>query len=60
MDWFSTDKEGLAALLDRRGRHRVLVEPIANALDEDGVTTVAITLTPIEGRRGHVRVLHRG
>jgi hypothetical protein len=52
MDWFSTDKEGLAALLDRRGRHRVLVEPIANALDEDGVTTVAITLTPIEGRRG--------
>lgn len=51
MDWFTTDKNGLASLLDRRGRHRILLEPVSNALDEDGVTTVAIELRPVEGRR---------
>lgn len=52
MDWFTTDKAGLASLLDRRGRHRVLLEPVSNALDEDGVSTVAVELRPVEGRRG--------
>ena len=52
MDWFTTDKAGLASLLDRRGRHRVLLEPVSNALDEDGVTAVHIELRAIEGRRG--------
>ena len=52
MDWFTTDKAGLASLLDRRGRHRVLLEPVSNALDEDGVTTVSIELRSVEGQRG--------
>lgn len=35
MDWFSVDKEGLAKILERKGKEFVLFELISNAWDED-------------------------
>ncbi len=51
-EWIGVDIEGLLRLVDRVGRERVILEPVANTIDEDGVTRVEITLVPIEGRRG--------
>jgi YD repeat-containing protein len=51
--WFDVDKEGLAALLDRRGRHRIILETASNSFDEPGVTAVDVTL--VSGDRGRAR-----
>ena len=46
MDWFTVDKEGLAALLERKGKASAVLELVQNAWDAPGVTTVSVTLTP--------------
>lgn len=50
MNWFSVDKEGLAKLLERRGKEFILFELIQNALDES-VTEVNTSLERIPGKR---------
>ena len=42
--WFEVDKQGLAWLLERKGKEFVLFELIQNAWDEPGVTQVRVTL----------------
>ena len=49
-DWFAVDKEGLSALLERRGKARAVLELIQNAWDESGVTYVKVTVEPAEKR----------
>jgi hypothetical protein len=43
-NWFEVDKQGLARLLERKGKEFVLFELIQNAWDEPGVTKVTATL----------------
>lgn len=45
LDWFDIDKEGLARLLERKGKAFAVLELIQNCWDED-VTSVIVTLTP--------------
>lgn len=47
--WFEIDKDGLAAILERRGKAFALAELVSNAWDS-GTDIVAITMTPLEGR----------
>jgi hypothetical protein len=49
MKWFEVDKEGLARLLERKGKEFVLYELIQNAWDADGVKEVHVLLTRVEG-----------
>ena len=42
--WFTVDKEGLAALLEARGKEFALFELISNSWDEPGVTEVKVRL----------------
>jgi hypothetical protein len=42
--WFEVDKEGLARLLDRKGKEFALFELIQNAWDEPGVSRVDVSL----------------
>jgi hypothetical protein len=44
---FEVDKEGLAKLLDKRGKQFVVFELVSNAWDEKGVTEVKVSLTPV-------------
>lgn len=48
--WFDVDKEGLAKLLERRGKVWVLHELVQNAWDQE-VTTVTVSLTKHPGER---------
>jgi hypothetical protein len=50
-DWFRTDKEGLARLLERKGKAHAVLELIQNAWDEPGVTRVEVRLDE-HGKRG--------
>ena len=43
-NWFEVDKEGLAGVLERRGKEFALFELIQNAWDEPGVSKVSVTL----------------
>lgn len=47
-DWFSVDKEGLAAILERRGKAWAVLELIQNALDTAS-PSVDVTLMPVAG-----------
>ena len=49
-DWFAVDKEGLSALLERRGKARAVLELIQNAWDESGVTYVKVIIEAAEKR----------
>ena len=49
MNWFSVDKQGLAAILERRGKVFALAELVSNAWDS-GATKASVTLTPIDGK----------
>lgn len=49
MSWFNVDKQGLAAILERRGKAFALFELIQNAWDS-GTDRVDVTLTPIAGQ----------
>ncbi len=50
MNWFNVDKQGLAQLLERRGKEFILFELIQNALDED-VTEISASLERVPGKR---------
>ena len=43
-NWFEVDKEGLARVLERKGKEFALFELIQNAWDEPGVLKVNVTL----------------
>ena len=43
-DWFTTSKEGLEKMARERGAARVIVELIANSLDEPGVRHICLDL----------------
>jgi hypothetical protein len=49
--WFDVDKEGLAAIMQRRGMAFVPLELLQNAWDEAGVTRVDVRLMPWAGKR---------
>lgn len=42
--WFEVDKQGLARILERKGKAFAVLELIQNAWDEPGVTRVSVTL----------------
>lgn len=48
--WFAVDKAGLGRQAEEQSRGRLIGELVQNALDEDGVTQIAVTLTPVPGR----------
>lgn len=50
MQWFDVDKQGLAKILERKGKPFVLFELIQNAIDED-TTRVDVKLERIPGTR---------
>jgi len=43
-DWFEVDKEGLAKILERKGKAFAVFELVQNAWDEPGVSKVSISL----------------
>src|SRR5438876_6624914 len=43
-NWFEVDKQGLAKLLERKGKEFALFELIQNGWDEPGVTKVSVSL----------------
>lgn len=47
--WFSVDKQGLGRQAQEQGMGRLVGELIQNALDELGVTAIAVTLVPGQG-----------
>ncbi len=49
MNWFEVDKEGLAKLLERRGKEFVMFELLQNALDTDA-KRIEAWLTSVPGR----------
>lgn len=49
MDWFKVDKEGLAKLLERRGKEFALFELLSNAWDTSA-TAVRVTFHPVPGK----------
>lgn len=50
MDWFAVDKEGLARLLERKGKAHAVLELIQNAWDADDATIVEVGLADAPGR----------
>lgn len=50
MQWFEVDKQGLAKILERKGKAFVLFELVSNAWDENA-TEVDVTLERIAGTR---------
>ena len=43
-NWFEVNKQGLAKILERKGKEFALFELIQNTWDEPGVTKVSVTL----------------
>lgn len=48
--WFDIDKAGLGRQAEEQGKGRLVGELIQNALDEPGVTQIAVTLTLVPGQ----------
>ena len=48
--WFNVDKAGLGKQAEEHGKGRLVGELIQNALDEAGVTQIAVTLALVPGR----------
>jgi len=48
--WFDVDKAGLGKQAEQHGKGRLVGELIQNALDEAGVTQIAVTLALVPGR----------
>src|SRR5436309_8681043 len=48
--WFDVDKTGLSKQAEQHGKGRLVGELIQNALDEPGVTQVAVSLALVPGR----------
>jgi len=49
-NWFSVDKAGLGRQAEQQSKGRLIGELVQNALDESGVTTIAISLIQVPGR----------
>src|SRR5438093_11620731 len=43
-NWFEVDRQGLAQILERKGKEFALFELVQNGWDEPGVTKVSVTL----------------
>lgn len=54
-DWFSVDKEGLAKLLERKGKEFVLYELIQNSWDTDA-KVVSVVLNATSDIRGYAEI----
>jgi hypothetical protein len=50
-EWFSVDRAGLGKQAEEHGKGRLIGELVQNALDEEGVTRIEITLALVPGRR---------
>jgi hypothetical protein len=48
--WFDVDRAGLGKQAEEHGKGRLIGELIQNALDEQGVTQIAVALTLVHGR----------
>jgi hypothetical protein len=48
--WFDVDKAGLGRQAEEQGKGRLVGELIQNALDEPGVTQIAVTLALVPGQ----------
>jgi hypothetical protein len=48
--WFDVDRDGLGKQASEHGKGRLIGELVQNALDEAGVTQIAVTLTVVPGR----------
>ncbi len=48
--WFDVDRAGLGKQAEEHGKGRLIGELVQNALDEPGVTQVAVSLAPVPGR----------
>ena len=48
--WFEVDKDGLGRQAEEQGKGRLVGELIQNALDEPGVTQIAVTLGMVPGQ----------
>lgn len=48
--WFDVDKAGLGKQAEQQGKGRLVGELIQNALDEPGVTQIAVSLALVPGR----------
>jgi len=57
---YEVDKQGLAKLLERRGKEFAVCELIQNSWDEDGTTAVEVELRLHEGRPGKPAVFPDG
>jgi len=49
-EWFSIDRAGLGKQAEQQSKGRLIGELVQNALDEAGVTQIAVTLVPVPGR----------
>jgi hypothetical protein len=49
-EWFSVDRAGLGKQAEEHGKGRLIGELVQNALDEAGVTQIAVTLALVPGR----------
>ncbi len=49
-EWFSVDRAGLGKQAEQHGMGRLVGELVQNALDEPGVTQIAVTLALVPGR----------
>jgi hypothetical protein len=49
-EWFSVDRAGLGKQAEQTGKGRLIGELVQNALDEPGVTQIAVTLALVPGR----------
>src|SRR5262245_6763257 len=48
--WFDVDKAGLGKQAEEHGKGRLIGELVQNALDEQGVTQIAVSLALVPGR----------
>ena len=48
--WFDVDKAGLGRQAEEQGKGRLVGELLQNALDEPGVSQIAVTLALVSGQ----------
>jgi hypothetical protein len=48
--WFDVDKIGLSKQAEQQGKGRLVGKLVQNALDEPGITQIAVTLALVPGR----------
>jgi len=55
-NWFEVDRQGLAQILERKGKEFALFELVQNCFDEPGVTKVSVTLETQKHNRARLVV----